>query len=110
MANKLNVPNILGLSTGNTAPGTLIFLQSVQDALNVVDNNTVYKDSVRVTIPASTIRARTAQGQTFSVSGVNVASGDDYVALVQNFEALLQSHLKLLEAVDTLTEQLKGKQ
>ena len=109
MSKKLNVPNILGLSTGETAPGILVFLQSVQDALNVIDDNVVYRDALRTAAPTPTIRQLTAQGQTYSVSGTDVASGVDYQNLVQNFRALLDSHLKLSDAFSALLEELKGK-
>ena len=108
MAKKLNVPNILGLDTGQTSPGVLVYLQAVQDALNTVDDKTLYRDAVTVTAPNPTIRAKTAQGQTFSVTGTNLASGDDYIVLVQNFQALLESHIKLSDAFATLVEQIKG--
>lgn len=108
MARKLNVPSIVGLDLGNMSFGVQVFLQAVQDALNTIDNNVVYKDSVSLAIPPTTIRAASAQGQSFSVNGTNLASGDDYVVLVQNFKTLLADHNSLREQVNTLTQQLRG--
>lgn len=108
MARKLNVPSIVGLDLGNTPFGMQVFLQAVQDALNTVDNNAVYKDSVSLVIPPTAIRAASAQGQSFSINGTNLASGDDYVVLVQNFKTLLADHNSLREQVNTLTQQLRG--
>ena len=108
MANKLVIPSVIGLGTEGLPFSTVVFLQAVEDGLKTVDNNAVYKDAVNITVPASLIRAKSAQGHTFSVSGASVASGEDYAALVNDFQALLQSHLQLQQAVVTLVRQIRG--
>lgn len=105
---KLTLPNVLGLSTEGLPFGTVTFLQAVEDALRTVDNNVVYHDAVTVVPPQPTIRAKSAQGQAYSVSGVSLASGDDYAALVSDFNALLQDHLRLRAAFEVLVDQLRG--
>ncbi len=108
MAKKLNIPSITGMDTGNLSYGVNVYLQSVQDALNIVDTNVLYKDSVNVNITNPRLRALSAQGQAFSVSGTAVASGDDYIALVGNVKALLEDHNLLRQQVADLVNQIKG--
>jgi len=107
MGKKLNIPNVTGLNIEGIPFGVVVFLQAVHDALNTLDNNAVYKDSVTVVVPPSRIRAKSAQGQSFSVSGVNLASGDDYAALIRDFQTLLEDHIALRGLVNTLVEQLR---
>lgn len=108
MPNKLNVPSIVALNTEGTAFGTLVFMQAVQDSLKTLDENVVYKDALSTTVSQASLRARTAQGQTFSISGTAVASGDDYTALVKDFEALLGGYLKLRQEFEDFVKQVKG--
>lgn len=108
MARKLNIPSVVGLSTEGLPFGITVFLQAVQDAFNVVDNSVVYKDSVNVNITQPRLRAVSAQGQGFSVSGVNVASGDDYAVLVSNVRTILEDLTTLRNQVNTLKDQIKG--
>lgn len=110
MGRKVNLPSVTGLNMEGVPYSTIVFLQAVQDNLNNVDASAVYADQIRVAAPPITIRAKSAQGQALTVSSVNVASGDDYAVLVQDFERLLQSHLQLREVVDALIKQLKGQQ
>lgn len=108
MANKLAIPSIVGLNTEGMPLNVIVFLQAVEDALKTIDNNVVYKDQVTVNPPNPTITAATAQGQAFSISGVNVASGDDYAALVSNVQSLIFSHGQLATAFKALTDQMRG--
>ncbi len=108
MGKKLNVPSITGLDTGNLSYGVNVYLQSVQDALNVIDSSTVYKDSVTVNITNPRLRAISAQGQAFSVSGTSLASGDDYAALVSNVKTMLEDLNLLRQQVADLVNQIKG--
>lgn len=108
MGRKLNVPSIAGLNIEGLPFGVVVFLQAVQDALTTVDNNVVYKDDVSVNIGAPKIRATRAQGQAFSVSGVNVASGDDYFVLVNDFRTVLEDLNALRSEVNQLKNQVKG--
>lgn len=108
MGKKLNVPSITGLNIEGIPFGVIVFLQAVQDALNTVDSNVAYKDDITVSVPATRIRARSAQGQTFTVSGTNLASGDDYLVLVRDFQTLLEDHNALRQTVADLRNQIKG--
>jgi len=108
MGNKLNVPSVTGLSIEGLPFGLVVFLQAVQDALTTVDNNVVYKDSVAVNVNPPKLRATRAQGQAFSVSGVNLASGDDYAILVSDFRTLLEDFNALRSEVKQLKDQVKG--
>lgn len=108
MAGKLNVPSAISLNTEGLSFSTVVFLQAVQDALSVVDNSVVYRDVVQTVVAPPRIQRATATGQSFSVAGVNLASGDDYAALVSDFNSLLQSHISLQQSVDTLTKELRG--
>lgn len=108
MGKKLNVPSVTGLNIEGIPFGVVVFLQAVQDALNTLDNNVVYKDDITVNIGQPKLRAITAQGQTFSVSGVNVASGDDYVASVTNNRTMLEDLNALRAEVNQLKNQIKG--
>lgn len=108
MAKKLNVPSVTGIDTGNLSYGVNVFLQSVQDALNVVDTNTVYKDSVNINITNPRLRAISAQGQAFSVNGTSLASGDDYAVLVGNVKTILEDVNQLRAQVAELVKQIKG--
>lgn len=109
MANKISIPSVVSLNTEGMPFGTVVFLQAVEDGLKVVDNNVVYKDAITIVVPSPTIRAKSAQGQTFSISGTNVASGDDYAVLIADFNSLLQSHLQLRQTVDDLVKQIQGR-
>lgn len=108
MGKKLNVPSVTGLNIEGIPFGVVVFLQAVQDALNTIDSNVVYKDDVTVNIDRPKLRALSAQGQTFSVSGVNLASGDDYAALIVNTRAILEDLNALRSEVTQLKNQLKG--
>lgn len=105
---KLTIPSVAGLNTEGLPFGVVVFLQAVEDALKVVDRNAVYKDTVRVNIASPRLRAISAQGQTFSVTGTNLASGDDYAALVGNVKAMLEDLNSLRQEVATLKSQLQG--
>jgi len=105
---RLVVPSILGINTEGMPFGTVVFMQAVQDALNTLDNNVIYKDAVTQEISAPRIRASSAQGQAFSVAGVSLASGDDYAALVSDFQALVQGYVTLVQEVTALKNQIKG--
>jgi hypothetical protein len=108
MAKKLNVPSITGMDTGNLSYGVNVYLQSVQDALNTLDVNTVYKDSVSVNITNPRLRALSAQGQAFSIGGTSAASGDDYAVLVSNVKTMLEDLNSLRTQVADLVKQIKG--
>lgn len=108
MAKKLNVPSITGMDTGNLSYGVNVYLQSIQDALNTVDANAVYTDAVSVNITDPKIRALTAQGQAFSVSGTSLASGDDFATLVSNVKTMLEDLNLLRTQVADLVKQIKG--
>ena len=108
MANKLNIPSIVGTNIEGIPFGMIVFLQALESAMHTVDDNVVYKDSVSVVIPPPRIRALSAQGQGFSVQGTNLASGDDYNVLVQNCKAILEDNIALRELVSQLVEQLRG--
>lgn len=108
MANKLNVPSIVGMQLDGVPQGLIVYLQAVQDALNTVDNNAVYKDALRVNLPQPRIRALTSQGQSFSVSGVDLASGADFVAMRRDQQALLEDVAALREAFNNLVNKLQG--
>lgn len=110
MARKVNIPSVVGLGIDGVPHGLTVFLQAIQDGLITIDNNVVYGDSIKAQAPQKTIRAKSAQGDAVSISGVVVASGTDYAVLVQDFDRLLQSHLALLDVVNALIEQLKGRQ
>ncbi len=108
MGKKLNVPSVTGLNIEGVPFGVVVFLQAVQDALNTVDNNVVYKDDVSVNVGNPRLRAISAQGQAFSVSGVSVASGDDYAALVSNVRTMLDDLNALRSEVTQIKNQIKG--
>lgn len=108
MSKKLNVPSVVATNTEGIPFGTIVFLQAVEDALKTVDNNVVYKDDISVNIAAPRLRAISAQGQAFSVSGVNLASGDDYSTLVQNVRIMLEDLNGLRAEVTALKSSLKG--
>lgn len=106
---KLSIPSVTAISDDNMTFGTRVFLQSVEDALKTVDNNVLYRDAVTAPATAIAPRAIAAQGQSFSISSVNVASGDDFATAVNDLRALLQSHIQLQQTVDTLIKQIRGK-
>lgn len=108
MAKKLNIPSIVGLNTESMPYSMIVFLQAMRDAMSVVDDNVIYRDVVKTVVPPSRIRAKSATGQTFTVSGTALASGDDHVVLVNDFQALLESHNSLVQTVDTLVKELRG--
>ena len=110
MATRLNVPSIVGLNIEGIPFGMVVFLQAVQDALNTVDQNVVYEDAVTVNVPSARIRALSSQGQTFSVQGTNLASGDDYIVMRRDMQTMLEDNLALRETVNTLVNQLRGQQ
>lgn len=109
MGRKLNIPSVLALNTEGMPQSTVVFLQAIQDALNVVDNNVIYSDTVQVTPPTPRIQRKTAQGQAFSVGGTTLASGEDFGALVNDFDLLLQDHLALRKAFSDLVTELRGR-
>lgn len=108
MSKKLNVPSVMATNTTGIPFGTVVFLQAVEDALKTVDNNVVYKDDVNVNIAGPKLRAISAQGQAFSVSGTSVASGDDYINLVQSVKVMLEDLNGLRAEVTALKNSLKG--
>ncbi len=108
MTSKIALPNIATFDTSQLPVGATIFLQATQDALRTIDDNTIYKDQVNLQPVTSRIRARSAQGQAYSVSGVSLASGDDYAVLVRDFESLLESHKDLVASHNALVNQLRG--
>lgn len=108
MASKLNIPSVVGLGADSIPFGITVFLQAVEDALKTLDRNVVYKDSITVNINNPKLRALSAQGQSFSVSGTNLASGEDHSALVQNTAAILEDLNALRNEVATLKAQLQG--
>jgi hypothetical protein len=110
MAGKVSIPNVVGLGIEGIPHGLTVFLQAIQDGVTTIDTNVIYTDRVRAQAPEPTIRTKTAQGNAVSITGYNVASGNDYVLLVNDFDRLLQSHLALLAAFNALVEQLKGRQ
>jgi len=108
MGRKLNVPSVTGLNIEGVPFGVVVFLQAVQDALNTLDSNVVYKSDITANVGSPRVRALTAQGQAFSVSGVNLASGDDYATLVSNVRTILEDHNQLRAEVIEIKNQLKG--
>lgn len=110
MASRIAVPNIATFDTQNLPFGAVVFLQAVQDGLKTIDEQVLYRDQVRVQPVVSRIRAKSAQGQAFSVSGVALASGEDYATLVRDFETLLNSHIDLVNAFNSLVDQIRGPQ
>src|SRR5688572_24324080 len=108
MAEKLNIPSFVGLNVEGIPFGMVVFLQAVQDALTTVDKNVVYKDTVTVNVAPPTLRATSAQGQSFSIDGTNLASGDDYAVLCRDFGLLLNSHIALTQTVTELVKELRG--
>lgn len=108
MARKINVPNIATFDTGTLPFGAVVFLQSVQDGLKTLDEKVVYTDQVNIQPVTPRIRAKSAQGQVISISGINVAAGNDFATLVNDFQFLLQSHLDLIESYNALVNQLRG--
>lgn len=110
MAGRLNVPSVLSLNTEGMSQSTLVFMQTVEDSLKTLDRNVVYSDTVTVDIPTAPIKALSAQGQAFDLTGVSVASGADYATLVSDVRAILQGQLQLESAVKTLATQIKGTQ
>lgn len=107
MARKLNIPSVAGNIEGLPF-GVTVFLQAVQDALNKLDDNVVYRDSVTVNITPPKLRALRAQGQSFSVSGTNLASGEDYATLVIDVKTILEDLNALRSEVNNLKTQIKG--
>lgn len=108
MARKVSLPSVTSLNNEGLPFSTVMFLQAVEDGVKTIDDKVVYRDSVTVNPRASLIRSGSAQGQAFSISGTNVASGDDYVALISDFRLLLQSHLQLQQDFTTLVSELRG--
>lgn len=108
MARKLNVPSVTGLNVEGIPFGMIVFLQEVQNSLNTIDNNVVYKDDVSVNIGQPKLRSMRAQGQAFSISGVNAASGEDYITLVSDVRAILEDLNALRAEVSQLKTQIKG--
>lgn len=108
MSRKLNVPSVVATNTEGVPFGTIVFLQAVEDALKTVDNNVVYKGDINVNVAAPRLRAISAQGQAFSVSGTSLASGDDYAALVQNVKIMLEDLNDLRTTVTSMKNQLQG--
>lgn len=110
MAAKLALPSVSSFSTEGMPIGAVMFLQAVHDGLKTIDENTVYKDSINITQHNPLLQAKNAQGQAISLSGSNVASGEDHIVLVRDFELLLRSHIELSRIVNELTRQLKEQQ
>lgn len=108
MGRKVDVPSTSGLNIEGIPYGMVVFLQGVRDAINTMDANVVYRDDITVNVTNAKQRALTAQGQAFSVSGTNVASGEDYVNLVGNVRIMLEDLNALREEVKQLKSQIKG--
>lgn len=108
MANRIAIPSVVGLDTEGVPLNVVMFLQAVEEALKTLDNNVVYKDQVTVNPPSPLINATSAQGQAFSISGVSVASGEDFGALVGNVQTLIQSHGQLATAFKNQVDQIRG--
>lgn len=108
MAKKVSLPSVVGLNTEGMPLNVVTFLQAVEDGIKTIDDKTVYKDSITIQPPAPLITAVGAQGQAFSISGVNVASGEDYAVLVSNVRQLVQSHAQLAQAFQTFVNQTRG--
>ena len=108
MAGKINIPSVVGLSTDGIPYSMIIFLQAYEDALKTLDNKSVFRDGINTVVPAPRIQKKSAQGHAYPVGGTLLASGDDYGMLVNDFEALLQSHLDLRQTVDQLVKEVRG--
>lgn len=104
---KLTIPSVLGVNTEGMSFGTIVFLQSVEDNFKTLDNNVIYKDAADINIPPPRLEAVTAQGHAFSISGVNVASGDDHAALTNDVRLILQTVLQQQQVIEALTRQLQ---
>ena len=107
MSNKLNVPMVAGNIEGLPF-GATVFLQGVQEALKTLDNNVVYKDAITATVASPKLRAISAQGQAFSVSGTSLASGDDFNTLVRDVKTMLEDLNSLRTEVTAIKNQLRG--
>lgn len=108
MPGKVSLPAVTSLGTEGMSFGTIVFMQAVHDGLKAVDDNAIYKDSINVAPHTPRIRAKSASGQVVSISGVNVASGNDFAVAVNDSALLIQSHLELSQKFNALLEQLKG--
>lgn len=108
MANKVSLPSVAGLNTEGIPLNIVTFLQAVEDGIKTIDNAAVYKDAITIDPPNPLITASNAQGQAFRISGVSVASGEDYAVLVSNVQQLIRSHTQLAEAFRTYVNQTRG--
>ena len=108
MAKKLNVPSVTGLNVDGLPFGIIVFLQNVENALNTIDENVVYKDAVTLNVQSPKIRAITSQGQGFVVSNTNLASGEDFGKLVTDVRSILEDLNGLRVELNTLKNQIKG--
>lgn len=108
MSNKVNIPNPLATAGEGVSHGLMTYLQAVHEAFGVVDNNVVYGDDITVNVQPGRLRASSAQGQGFVVSGAGVASSEDFAILVSEFKVLLEDFNRLNETVATLVNQVKG--
>jgi hypothetical protein len=59
-------------------------------------------------VPTQTMQRVTAQGQAYTISGVNVPSAEDYVQLIGNVQQLANDVANLRAVVNALITQLKG--
>jgi hypothetical protein len=108
MPGRLALPSIATVSTEGIPFGVTMFLNAVHDSLKTLDSNVIYRDVVSVAPAVPRIRRMAAQGQAFTVSSVNLASGEDHAVLVNDCKTLLQSHIDLTSTVNTLIDQLRG--
>lgn len=106
--NRLNLPNVTGLDLTGLPNGLIFFLQATQDALNTLDNGVLYKSDVTVPNANPFSRAASASGQSFTVNGTVVASGDDYAQAVQDIKALRADVNRLYEMFADLAAQFRG--
>jgi hypothetical protein len=106
MSRKLNIPPVASLDLEGVKPGLVMFLLAVQDALERLDNNVVYKDQLDIFVQQPRIRELSARGQSFSVSNTVVASGDEYASHVAEVRAMLVDNLDLRAAFSSLIDQI----
>lgn len=108
MTRKVALPSISSINTEGTPFGTVVFLQALHDGVTAIDNSAVYRDAINIAPHTPRIRARSAAGQMFSISGANVAAGADYAALVNDVELLIRGYTELAQQFNALVSQLKG--
>lgn len=109
MATKLALPDIATFNTEGVPFGVVLFLQATRDGLNTIDRSVVYRDAINAARHTPRIRAKSATGQSFSISGAAVASGADHAALVRDFDLLLAGYIELSQQFNSLLDQLEGR-